>query len=76
MTEAGTSRGSGKLWYSESQRRVSKDLGVRHPYSPPKGKLRDGRIVEYTEMKSGEWLDEPSLWPDAVYLGEGEYVGQ
>jgi hypothetical protein len=63
----------GNLWYSPTQAHFRQVCG--NPATVP-GRLKDGSLVEYTEVKRGEFIDEPSLFEDAVCLGEGEYAGK
>lgn len=73
----------GSLWYSEKQKRAAQEIAWSDyalplgcaplPYEPALGRLRDGRLVRYTEVLPP---GERSLWDDAVNLGEGEYADE
>ena len=60
----------GKFWFSQKQGELIELSRPRHKNFV---KLDNGKVVEYTEWKSGKWIDEPSNWSDAIYLGEGVY---
>lgn len=59
----------GILWYSAQQRAVWHAQGR----APAYGRLTDGRVVEYTELKSGAHAEAPSAYADAVSLGWGAF---
>jgi hypothetical protein len=64
---------SGQLFFSEKQWWILRDRGRDRTY----GKLKDGRIVEYTEMISFDSLREnpgdACGFADAKYLGIGSF---
>lgn len=71
----------GVFWYSEKQREII----CRPPYiTDTRGKEvyprrcycileETGEEVEYTEWKSGEFIDNPSNFDDAICLGRGRF---
>ena len=58
-------REEGIFWYSEKQG----NLSSWHNYCT----LDNGKVVEYTEWKNGEWLNDKSNWDDAICLGHGVF---
>lgn len=74
----------GRFYYSEKQKATALEtaetlsipfrygaMAVRKPKRRNFCKLKDGRVVEYTE-----WISKRSgtcNWDDAVFLGYGEY---
>jgi len=66
---------TGHFWYSAKQRaHLDSQAAIRANGCAWTwfAKLKDGRVVEYTEWTSGPTSE--SVWPDKKYLGEGEYL--
>jgi len=63
----------GYFWFSEGQLRNEKLYRERSDrgYFPNMCRLENGEIKQFTERKDDDSL---SGWPDAIFLGYGEFI--